>query len=267
MIRNFFSTMHLLFNNRHLIVSMASREVRMQYAGSILGTVWAFLHPMVLIFVFWFVFSVGFKAKPMHDVPFVVWLTAGMMPWFLFSDIMMGSVGIVVAHTNLIKKSLFPSEVLPQVRIAASLVTHAIFLLLLALLLLAQSIPFTWYCLQFFYYGFCLCLLSLGLAWLVSSVNVFVRDVTHIVAVAMQVGFWMTPIFWDLNIMPPRIQFLLKLNPMYYIVQGYRDSFIYGVGFWRHPYQTLYFLSICSASLLVGLFVFERLKPQFADVL
>jgi len=239
----------------------------MQYAGSLLGVVWTFVHPLVLIFVFWFVFSVGFKAKPMHDVPFVVWLTAGMMPWFLFSEIMMGSVGIVVAHTNLIKKTLFPAEVLPQVRIVTSLVTHAVFLLLLVLLLLAQGIPFTWYCLQFFYYCLCLWFLSLGLAWLISSVNVFVRDVTHLVAVAMQVGFWVTPIFWDLHIMPPKIQFLLKLNPMYYIVQGYRDSFIYGVPFWQDWCWGLYFWSVTALVLLTGTLVFRRLKPHFADVL
>jgi len=267
MVKDLVATMRLLQRNRQLILGMAKREVTMQYTGSLLGVVWTFIHPLVLIAVFWFVFSVGFKTRPMNNVPFVVWLTAGMMPWFLFADIMTGSVGIVVAHTNLIKKTLFPSEILPPVKIAASLATHAIFLGLLLGLLLLQGISLSWYLLQFFYYCLCLCLFSLGLAWMCSALNVFVRDITHIVGVAIQVGFWITPIFWDLQIMPGRVQFLLKLNPMYYIVQGYRDSFIYQTGFWCHPLQTAYFWTVCLLVLAGGMYIFKRLKPQFADVL
>ncbi len=267
MVKDFLSFFRLLVSQRQLILTMAKREVKGQYAASILGAAWTFIHPLVLIFVFWFVFSVGFKAKPMNDVPFVVWLTAGMMPWFLFADILTTSVGVIIAHTNLIKKTLFPSQILPLVRIAAALVTHLVFLVLLLGLLIFQHIPFTWYYLQFFYYSLCLSLFVLGVSWMVSALNVFVRDVAHVVSVVVQVGFWITPIFWDLNIMPAKVQMILKLNPMFYIVQGYRDSFIYGVGFWQHPYQTLYFWAVCGVAFFAGAYVFERLKPQFADVL
>jgi lipopolysaccharide transport system permease protein/teichoic acid transport system permease protein len=246
---------------------MARREVKGLYAASFLGAAWTFIHPLVLIFVFWFVFSVGFKAKPMNNVPFVVWLTAGMMPWFLFSEILSSSAGVVVGHANLIKKTLFPSQILPMVRIVAGLVTHFVFLLLLIGLLIFQHIPFTLYFFQFFYYSLCLCLFVLGLSWMLSALNVFIRDISQLVAVVVQIGFWVTPIFWDLQIMPHKAQFFLKLNPMYYIVQGYRDSFIYGIGFWHHPYQTLYFWLVCTFTLFVGIFVFQRLRPQFADVL
>jgi len=262
-----FSFLSLLARQKQLIFTLAHREVKMQYAGSFLGAAWTFIHPLVLIFVFWFVFSVGFKAKPMNNVPFAVWLTAGMMPWFLFSDIIMSSVGVVVANANLIKKTVFPSQILPMVRVLASLVTHAAFLVLLIALLAVQHIPFTLYYFQFFYYSLCLCIFSLGVSWIVSALNVFVRDVAHIVAVIIQLGFWVTPIFWDIHIMPPKIQLVLKLNPMYYIVQGYRDSFIYQVGFWQHPYQSFYFWTICAIALFLGVYVFHRLKPQFADVL
>ncbi len=267
MVKTFFSFFQSILSHRQLILAMARREVKGQYAASVLGTAWTFIHPLVLIFVFWFVFSVGFKAKPMNNVPFVVWLTAGMMPWFLFADILATSAGIVVGHANLIKKTLFPSQVLPMVRIVAGLVTHFVFLILLVGLLLFQHISFTLYFFQFFYYSLCLCLFVLGLSWIVSSLNVFLRDISQMVAVVVQVGFWVTPVFWDLQIMPKKAQLILKLNPMYYIVQGYRDSFIYGVGFWHHPYQTVYFWVVCIAMLFLGVYVFQRLKPQFADVL
>ncbi len=259
--------MQVLFANKQLILVMARREVQGQYTGSFLGVVWTFINPMVLIFVFWFVFSVGFKARPMNNVPFVVWLTAGMMPWFLFADIMTTSVTSVVANVNLIKKTMFPSPILPLVRIGSALVTHGIFLCLLFLLLGLQHISLSWYVMQFLYYNFCLCCLALGLGWMVAALNVFVRDVAHIVGVIIQIGFWVTPIFWDIHIMSPKIQLLLKLNPINYIVQGYRDSFIYGIGFWHHPYQFIYFWIVCSLSLIAGAYVFHRLRPQFADVL
>ncbi len=267
MFRNISPFFQELLKYRQLALTMARREVSSQYAGSFLGAAWTFIHPLVMIIVFWFVFSVGFKAKPMSDAPFAAWLTAGMMPWFLFSDIVTSSAGVIVGHTNLIKKTLFPSEILPLVRIMTSLVTHCVFLVLLLALLAVQHVVLSFYCLQFFYYSFCLCIFALGLSWIVSALNVFVRDVSHLVGVIMQVGFWVTPIFWDMHIMPVKLQFFLKINPMYYIVQGYRDSFIYQIGFWRHPYQTIYFWSVCMVVLYGGVFVFQRLKPQFADVL
>ena len=267
MIKSLFSFIQLAFGQRSLILAMAKREVAAQNVGSLLGFIWTFIHPLVLIFVFWFVFSVGFKVKPMSDVPFVVWLTAGMAPWFLFSQIVTASVGTVIANANLIKKTVFPSEILPVVNVASTLVTHLVFLVLLFFLLVFQQISFSMYALQFIYYLFCLCVLTLGIGWIVSALNVFLRDIGQLVGGVIQVGFWATPIFWDIQIMPLKAQLILKLNPMFYIVQGYRDSFIYQRGFWHYPYLTLYFWTVTLFILVVGIVVFKRLKPQFADVL
>ena len=107
----------LLISHRYLIVSMAKREIAEQYVGSFLGFVWTFIKPLVMICVFWFVFSIGFKSKPMGDVPFVVWLAAGMAPWFCFADIVTSSAGAVVGNAHLVKKTLFPSQILPVIKI------------------------------------------------------------------------------------------------------------------------------------------------------
>lgn len=267
MIKNFFNFLWLIISQRHLIWSMAKREVRTQYVGSLLGFIWAFINPMVMIFVFWFVFSVGFKAKPLNNVPFVVWLTAGLAPWFVFADIIVGSAGVIVANGHLIKKTLFPSQILPLVKIISSVITHAVFLVVLVALIIFQRMPFSLYYFQFLYYLFGMIVFSLGLAWIVSSLNVFIRDVGQIVAVIIQVGFWATPVFWDIHIMPTNLQTVIKFNPMQYIVQGYRESFIYFVPFWQHPRQTLYFWAVTLFVFALGAFVFKKLKVQFADVL
>ncbi len=246
---------------------MAKREVATQYAGSILGCVWTFINPMVMILVFWFVFSVGFKTKPLNDVPFVVWLTAGMAPWFIFSEIVNGSANTIIIYAHLIKKTVFPSQILPVVKIVSSMVTHTVFVFLLLGLLFFQNMEFNIYFFQFFYYLFCLAVLGLGIGWAVSALNVFVRDIGQIVAVFLQVGFWSTPIFWDITIMPAKVQFFLKFNPVYYIIQGYRDSFISFIPFWHHSRYTLYFWAVTLFCFIAGAFIFRKMKGQFADVL
>ncbi len=126
---NLFFGDSLLLARRSLITAMAAREIRAQYVGSSLGLLWTLIHPLVMITVFWCVFSVGFKAKPLNDVPFIVWLTAGLAPWYVFSDIISGSTNIILANSHLVKKTIFSSQILPLVKILSSLVTHAIFLL------------------------------------------------------------------------------------------------------------------------------------------
>ncbi len=133
------------------------------------------------------------------------------------------------------------------------------------MIVLGFNISFFYF--QALYYLFCLWVFALGIAWSVASLNVFIRDIGQLVAVIIQVGFWATPIFWDINMMPDRVQFFLKFNPVFYIVQGYRDSFIYSVPFWHHPYQTIYFWVVTLSVLATGIWVFSKLKPQFADVL
>jgi len=256
-----------LIRQRQLIVAMARREIASQYIGSMLGFLWTFIQPAVMIFVFWFVFSVGFKTKPMNGAPFVVWLAAGLAPWFLFADIITRSAGSVVSQGHLIKKTVFPSQILVAVKGVTALVTHGAFLLLLVMLMIFQHIGFTIYALQLFYYLGCLSVLAIGMGWALSALNVFMRDVGQIVGVVMQVGFWVTPVFWDIQMMSPAVQKVLKLNPVYYVVQGYRDSLIDHIPFWHRPCYTLYFWVVAVVCLLVGMFVFRRLKGHFADVL
>jgi len=176
MIKSFYYFIKLIFLQKHLIISMARREVANQYIGSLLGFVWTFVNPIVMIFVFWVIFSLGFKVKPENDIPFVVWLTAGMAPWYIFADIVNGSAGVIITHAHLIKKTPFHSQILPIIKTVSCLITHSIFLLVLIGLIIFQNMPFSIYYLQFFYYLSGMIVMALGLAWAVSALNVFIRD-------------------------------------------------------------------------------------------
>jgi len=267
MLKRFFNFIRLIILQRQLIITLARRDVATQYVGSLLGFIWTFINPLVMIFIFWVVFSVGFRVQPRNDVPFVVWLTAGMAVWFVFADIVNGSCGLIVSNAHLIKKTLFQSEILPVMKVVSCLITHSVFLVVLIGLIVFQKMPFSFYYSQFIYYLFCMSVLALGISWIVSALNVFIRDVGPIVAVVLQMGFWATPIFWDIQMMPPAIQKIFKCNPMYYVVQGYRESFIYFTPFWRHPEQTLYFWCVSITLFITGALIFRKLKPQFPDVL
>lgn len=256
-----------LIRYNHMLRSLAWREVSGMYVGSFLGFIWTFIQPGVMILVFWFVFSVGFKAKPLGDVPFVVWLTAGMAPWFAFSNIVTACSTVIIQYGHIIKKTVFPSQILVAVKILSNMVGHAAFVLLLMVLILFNGMEISWYYLQAVYYLICMVVLASGVGWFISSLNVYARDVGQLVPVVVQVGFWITPIFWDINMMSERVQLWLKVNPVYYIVQGYRDSFINFIPFWEHGLYTLYFWSFSILALLTGGWVFRRLKPQFVDVL
>ena len=135
------------------------------------------------------------------------------------------------------------------------------------ILILLHGMPFSVYWFQALYYFVAMSVLALGLGWAFSAINVFVRDTSQIVKIILQFGFWATPIFWDIGIMPKKVQCVLKLNPMYYIVQGYRESFIYFVPFWKHPLTTLYFWTVAIILFATGVLIFKRLRPHFADTI
>jgi lipopolysaccharide transport system permease protein len=267
MIRKTIELFKLLVSQRELIVTLTKRELAQQYIGSALGFLWTIITPMAFIGVFWFVFSYGLKAQPLNNVPFVVWLTTGLAIWNFFSEVLVGSCDALIANSSLIKRTLLKSQILPVVKILSGLMTHIIFVGILIILILAHELPVTFFFFQSLYFLFCLFPLILGLSWLCSALNVFIRDTSKIVVVFSQILFWATPVFWDATIMPEFVQRILKYNPVYYLVQGYRDSFLYGMPFWNRPIWTAYYWGFSLSVLLIGAVVFQKLKPQFADVI
>ena len=246
---------------------MSKQDISKNYVGSMLGFFWTFINPLVMVFVLWLVFGLGFRAVPKGDVPFVVWLTAGMAIWNTFTEAIRGSTGVISGNAYLVKKMIFPLSILPVVKLVSSFITHTIFLIMLVGLILLHGLPFSIFWIQALYYFLAMSILALGFGWITSSINIFAKDTGQIVNIILQIGFWATPIFWDLSIMPQKVQTVLKFNPMFYIVQGYRDSFLYFVPFWHHWQMTLYFWGITGLVFTAGAVIFLRLRPHFADVL
>lgn len=262
--------------NRQLIATLSKNDFKSKYAGSYFGIIWAFVQPVITILVYWFVFDKALNAassvtKQGIEVPYVLWLIAGMVPWFYFAETMGSGSNVLVEYNYLVKKVVFNIDVLPMVKMISSLFVHGFFVLFMILVYTLYGFFPSVYSLQVIYYSFAMFCLSLGLAYFSSAITVFFRDLSQLIGIGLQVLMWMTPIMWNMGAMEDRlakpIVLILKANPMYYITSGYRDSMINQVWFWERPAITIYFWVFTLVCLLLGTKVFKKLKVHFADVL
>lgn len=273
-IKKIFLLPHELYLNRKLILTLSKNDFKTKYAGSYLGIVWAYIQPIVTILVYWFVFQKGLKANDLTlregvQVEYVLWFIAAIVPWFFFAEAWGSATNALIEYAYLVKKVVFKISILPIIKILSALYVHVAFVGFVVIIYLCYGYFPDLYYLQIIYYSICIFMLVLGLSYATSAIVVFFKDLSQIISIILQVGMWMTPIMWNLEgiDMSAPLKMIFKLNPMYYIVSGYRDTFIYKVWFFEHPNLTLYFWVFTLVMFGVGTFLFKRLKTHFADVL
>lgn len=256
-----------IYKSKRLLIDLAKNDFKSRYMNNYLGILWAFVQPTVMIVIFWFVFQVGFKAVPVDNFPFILWLMAGMIPWLFFAESLQSSVQSILSNSFLVKKVVFRVSLLPIIQIISAYIIHIFFVFFLFCMFMCYGYMPNIYWLQIPYYMFCTIVLVLGLSWFNSSVVVFFRDLGQIINMMIQFGFWLTPIFWSMKILPQEYHNIIKFNPAYYIIEGYRDSLIYNVWFWKKVDLSINFWFIAIALFFLGAVVFRKLRPHFADVL
>jgi lipopolysaccharide transport system permease protein/teichoic acid transport system permease protein len=264
---NVFNFARDIIKNQKFIIELATRDVKTRFTGSYLGAVWAFVQPTVQVLIFWFVFQVGFKSMPVDNFPFILWLVSAMIPWFFIADGISGATNSIIDNSYLVQKVVFRVSFLPIMKIYSAFLIHIFFLAVLFVMFMIYGYYPDIYNIQIIYYTFCSIVIVTGLSWLTSSLVIFLKDIGQFVTMMLQFGFWLTPIFYSLDIVPEKYHFIMKINPFYYITEGFRDSFIYKEWFWDHPMLTLNFWIIAFFVLFLGGFVFKKLRPHFADVL
>ena len=208
--------------SRKMIFNLAKNDFKTKYAGSYLGIIWAFVQPVVTILLYWFVFQVGFRSRPLGDYPFVLWLTAGLVPWFFFSDAWNGATNSMLEYSFLVKKVVFNIGILPVIKIFSAFFVNMFFTIFMVIVFAINGYMPTLHTLQLIYCLICIIALCWALSYFTSSIIVFIRDLGHLLGIVLQVLMWMTPIMWDVGIVRqsyPWLEKLLKLNPVYYIVQ------------------------------------------------
>ncbi len=257
-----------LYDKRRVIYTLARRDFQNSYMGSYLGFAWTFLQPLIFISVINIVFTLGLKeGHGVDDIPFVVYLTVGMIAWLYFSENLSSGARSIKDYSFLIKKIDFRLGILPIIKLLSSAITHIVMISCAIIVAAIHGYMPSIYLLQLIYYMAAMIFLLLGISWLTSSTSIFVKDIANMVSVVVKFGFWLTPIFWNINRIPVEYQWIIKLNPVCYIVTGYRDSIVSHIPFWEHPLESLYFWLITLIFIISGVFVFSKLRPHFAEVI
>ena len=258
-----------IVNNRRLVLSLSVNDFKTKYSGSQFGIIWAFVQPVVTIFIYIFVFQVISKANPIASgFPFVLWLIAGMIPWFFFSESVVNGTTALIEYSYLVKKVVFNIQILPVVRVLSAIFVHAFFVLFTIVIFIVSGYMPTVYYLQIIYYMFCCIALTSALSYITAAIMPFFRDFLQLVNIFLMLGMWACPVMWDYQtLIPLKYQWIIRINPVFYIIQGYRDSFLDGVWFWQKPADLVCFWLVTILILIVGCRMFSKLSVHFADVL
>ena len=261
-----FANLQNLFRYRALIQSLVARELKARYRGSLLGFFWSLINPLLLLLIYTFVFTVVMPgARGTGLEPFALFMFCGILPWTWFSSSLLESASSLVAGGNLIKKVMFPAEVLPIVTVLAGLANFCLGLPILAAFLIYYRVPVTLTDLLWLPLIIAIqCVTTIGLALVAASLTVLFRDVKDLLANLLTLWFFATPIIYPLWSAPAGVQQALAFNPMTYLIVAYQE-----VLFRQGPYidwPRMAAMSVMSLAVFVaGYFVFNRLRDTFVE--
>jgi lipopolysaccharide transport system permease protein/teichoic acid transport system permease protein len=254
-----------LVKNRRLLFHLALRDFRIRYARNYFGLVWAVFEPLAMMLIMMVVFT--YLRNRVHpEYPFIVYLLTGHMGYDFFSKSLGQATNSIKSYSFMIELIHIRKEFIPFISILTSFFTHLIVLAVAIVVLMLNGVTVSWYWLQLPYFMLAGWLLLLGVTWTTSALVVYVRDIQHVIPIIMRGMFFLTPIFWNISMFPDQYHKYIKLNPLYYLVEGYRSCLIYKQPFWSDTFSMLAFWSVTGIFLLIGWHTFKRLSPTFADI-
>jgi len=257
------------WRNRHLIVQLAKRDILGRYRGSMIGLAWSFFNPLIMLIVYTFVFSVVFKARwnvaGEDKVNFAILLFVGLIVHGLFAECINRAPALILSNSNYVKKVIFPLEILPTVALGSALF-HAVVSLVVLLatqLLINQRLP--WTVVIFPVILLPLLLATMGFAWLLSALGVYVRDIGQTTNIFTTILMFLSPVFYSVSALPPKYQLWVHLNPLTFIIEQGRNVLIFGkTPNWIGLGMALTMGLVLSAG---GFWWFQKTRKGFADVL
>lgn len=270
---NFYNPFQLftsVLRNRELTNQFIMREVSTKYKGSYLGPIWSFITPLMMLIIYTYVFSVIFNAKWDFAVTnskqeFAITLFCGMLVFAVFSESVTKATGLIVNNPNYVKKVVFPLEVLPVSLLGGALITFFVGMVILLIGQLGFLHTIHWTIVYLPIMLLPLIFLSLGLAFLLSSLGVYLRDLEHSIGIIVQALYFLTPIFYPVTAVPEAFRSYLYANPLTGIVENVRKVIVWGI----QPDFVMWFIQL-AVSLIVlqlGYWWFMKTRKGFADVL
>ncbi|MEI7896516.1 MAG: ABC transporter permease [bacterium] len=264
-----FSITSSMIKQRYVFRTLVIHDFKSRYLSSYIGLPWAFIHPAVFVFVIWFAFTFGLRAgNTSAGLAFAPWLLTGMIPWLFISQTMIVTCMAIPEYGYLLKKTAINVWIIPLIKIFSGFIIHLTLIgSVLVLFVLFYGIYPDIYWIQIFYYIFATLVLLTGIAWFVSSINVLVQDMAHIVNIVATVLFWATPIVWPYGKLTGNLKYIALLNPFFYITEGYRYTFLEHRWFFEFTEMNIYFWLLTTIIFLAGAYTFKKLKPEFGDIL
>lgn len=259
------------FTNLYRIYSIAKYELLADWRDSRLGLFWNFANPAIQILTYWFVFGILRNRSSIGSIPFVEWMLGGMVVWFFMSPCITNGCNAIFSKTKVITKMKFPVSVLPATVVLKELFNHICILAMIILFFFVRgNVTISWYWLEMFYYCFCAIVFAISLAMITSVLNMLARDTRKLILACMRLLLYLTPILWpisDLEKVSHTLALLIKCNPIYYIVSGYRDCFFYHKGILAYHNQMLAFWVITIVLFVFGSMMMYKFKHKFIDLI
>lgn len=255
---------------RDLFFALVVREVQSRYRGSWLGLFWSILNPVLLMLVYYFVFSLVFQVRlPQmydgRDVPFAGFIFSGLIMYFLFAELITRSPTLIQENVNYVKKVVFPIEIIPLITLAASAFNFTISFAVLLLFLVISGAGLSPVVLLTPLVVLPFLLFLAGLAWFVSALSVYLRDVTYVAGFVATAMMFLSPVFYSIDAVPDNFYQIMMLNPMTYYIEAFRSCVIGGVTPDAQYFVVIYTVGIVSG--LSGYGFFQKVRRGFADVL
>jgi len=256
------------WDNRYRLFRLANYDLKRQTRGTVLGWFWNILNPALQILVYWFVFAVGFRAtRPSGEYPFLIWLIVGIIPWFYMSAALTTGTRSILNYSGILTRMCIPLSIVPVKAVLTEFMGHIWSMAVVLALFLASGHRLVWGSINILYFAFASLFFLIGFALFASAITVLFRDFEKIMASMVRLLLFVSPVMWTPEGLDHRLIFVLRLNPFAYLIEGYRNSILYGTPLIYHWLHGLYFWVVTLIILLLGVHIHMKFRKQFIDLL
>lgn len=232
-----------------------------------LGVLWIVLNPLLRIGVYWFVFGIGIRnGKPVDGHPFLLWMLAGLIPWFYISSSISSGTLAIYSKSAIITKMKFLTSIIPTNTILTQLLNNILLIFIMIIVYVFNGYKATIYYIQIPYYIIAATLLLIGISLITSALVMAVRDINRLVGTVLKFMFYLTPILWTTINLPPIGLKIIRLNPFIYIIEGFRNTFLYNKWFFEDAKFTAYYWLVTIVTILIGAMIHMKFRNRFSDL-
>lgn len=256
------------WQNRKRMVRLANYELKSQNNGTVFGFFWNFLNPALQIFVYWFVFAIGLSTSaPRGNYPYIIWMIVGIIPWFYISAAMQRSSGSIYAYSGILKRMYLPLSIVPVKTIMAEFIGHVWAMLVVFAVMICSKNPINPMVYQLPYYMVAEVCLLIGWGLFASAIAVVFKDFQKFLAAIIRLLFYISPVVWGQERLPENLKFALGLNPLAYILDGYRNCILYGISIRETWKMGILFWCVTLIMFFIGVSIHMKFRKKFMDLI